>query len=1604
MAEISSLINDIESEYKKLGNECKKKYNTIREVIDISLKAISKLKDEQSNKEKFKNQLSLSIEILIKPIMIIIESKIFKFYFQSIVILKKLVTYNFICSNESDNIIKFLKEIFDNSSEDIQLKVLETLQSMISSNIINYNENNIDNIMIICCKTFSSKNMELKNPIKLIFKTLIKGVFEKVKIDIANNFIKNLIEIVEGKKKEWIIPSIYSKSLGLELIASIIENFSNLFLKEENLLKIIEEDVYNLIKKTLSMTNDALIGIKSFRCILIIIKKIKKCYNLIDDILKYAERDNSLTWQKIIGLEGLSEIINDHILLFNLYQNNFEIYENVLNSLTDITYKNVVMKPKVNENIQNTNLTGQSILKTSSKKIIDISNLRNSKFIDNNLIISEGESNYNNIIINPSYAYKLLTDCYVYLKNSFISIMEENGIKVNTTIDINKINEFNEIQNKIKEMLNFKYVAIKGALICLMINSNDDIVIQTYLNIFQNYISIFAAVNLTIVRDEFLNDLCKLAIPNNLTNSYEIKEKNILITRTIFNIAHCVNLLDSNSWVLLIETIQNIYYILIKSGYYLIKTSDQFEIDIVMKNIETNIKKYSYDTPNEEIHQIIKNNEININNINNDNNNVNKNIYINKTPSPKLNDKRKRFFQSLSPNKNLTTEERDNINILSNVVDTLFIDSNTYDENTLKDISKALHTTSKKLIDNYNKNNSKEKIIEIKNLNNSIELDNNNQSTILTFLNFNLVKILECAVINVNRIHLIWDDIVEVINMITINSKASSSSNKLTKFTIDALTIIIIWIVLKYRADENDNNPNNNFSNTKWQNTIFNPIIALLNHHHNISYLLNDLSLILQKCGTNLNNNGWNSFINILDNILFNNKVDTFQTENVFKLVEQIFNEYSSYLTIYNIDSMLNVLEKFSLNKDNNNICYSAVALFWQCADIIENFQRGKINLTKSQTEIYEQYLPDKEKQDEFFSKEWKNIFIKLININNDNRFDIRKSGINVFAQFYVAKINSMNCLKINNTVVSVDIINEIFFEIAKKNIKIFITSNKNLVSNNNNNHQNLKEWEDTIIITLQAIGKIIKSYFEENITNDDCLNDKSEIYSKLTKMCIDVIKYLTPEIGINILKDLSEIYVSDQKLFCEHINQAWEILNNINLFLNNEEKYIKKYSSSIIGGKLISNLIETLKLIFSKRQNFKDYQKQLEELFKFIPELFYPTSFTEGNSINSNPQKVLRIEKEIFDFIDELINNSEKSDIPLILNLLLSFIEYNPKKCHTDALCRRAFESIEKIFLNYQNNEYLLNEVIPKIIEKIKPILLCRTNNESVSIIIRNTKSENKFLWNFISTEFIIKIIQKVIFYLKNEDIWEKIIQLFTEIFKQSESGYKMIDKLFIEELIKSCQEMEIQIINFIVNVLLPNAIYIGNSLQSKLLSLLDIGSNIDYKENSNSSLSISKMCLNNLFNLCKYKNDDEIKKEFEKISLDGINQNEIKEREQIFIKIKIKISKMCTPILLKRSKDIMKKYIDDEIKSGAMPLSRNRTEEIKFILDELKNLKIFPGCESEENNEITDFSEAIKKSYKGHLFILHKIFSEFITTKENDIKMLIKEIFKIISTEMGV
>ena len=85
---------------------------------------------------------------------------------------------------------------------------------------------------------------------------------------------------------------------------------------------------------------------------------------------------------------------------------------------------------------------------------------------------------------------------------------------------------------------------------------------------------------------------------------------------------------------------------------------------------------------------------------------------------------------------------------------------------------------------------------------------------------------------------------------------------------------------------------------------------------------------------------------------------------------------------------------------------------------------------------------------------------------------------------------------------------------------------------------------------------------------------------------------------------------------------------------------------------------------------------------------------------------------------------------------------------------------------------------------------------------------------------------------------------------------------------------------------------------------------------------------------------------------------------------------------------------------------------EDIKYVLDKLKNLELYPNYlnfEEDPNygkitNGDTNMMDIIVKSKKSHIFQLLPLLSDFIVTKENDLKLIIKEIFKIISGEIGI
>ena len=1786
MVDKLNIIEDIESEYKKLYNECKKKYVLIKDLIEANLQTLNDLKNFKVN--QIEHELKKSVEGLLKPITQATESKYSKLYISCLCIAKKLVTHNLVRQNQTGTVIKILKDILDNSNEDfIQIKVLETLLPMVNPQVINLTEDLVNNVLQMCFKLYSFKNNNYKNPVSALFKQLMITVFgfldgylrpiitnkieenkkgknhnqlvkdhidqkveeiiesenitneieqsnenktdlEKPKeiehpvdevkiicnlrdvydyrnIDLTEFFnvevyntsisvFKTLMLVLEGKKKDWILPNLYSKALAIELLSGIIEQSGYVILFIEELNISITQELIKLLHKTFETANDYITGMKLCRLSIQIIDKMHIGYELIPFILKYAE--STQNWQKYLGIECLISLCSNPEVIIDLYQLSLNItspltyYSDLIDTLTKVSYSTITNK--IDLKAKNINIKSGSFCQSNyvhpPQKLINTASI---------LTETDYAINIQTSYPNPNIIQKLAYESFIGLKYSFFKIATLQNIehnKINTIITDKQI--------MAKELIILKYETIKNSMTALLINTTDEAHCQGYLNLFLSYISLFGCIQFYYGRDSYLNDLCKLAIPNNLENSLEMRDKNLLITKAVLNIVHCTHILDFNAWCLILDTLQKIYLMLLNSNNHMLKPSQEFEIDVIIKNLENTIKKFDPEYGSNQERTVLRvdmDDAQHINTIKPSNeimtkrstNEINEIISKDDTKSQSsqiqggLLSSIKNAFTfttNVAPSKENHTNQNnqsikdDNVDlmILSTAIDSLFINSKSYDIKLLIDIVRAFSHNTEQLIE-----------------------DNPSMGeNIITYLHFNLTKILEICVINISKVPFFWSYVLNLINII-----AAKNFSNISRFSMDCLTIINMFMLTQfnqkhfneiyskskneiqdYYKNEQEKIIEINQFESNWQGIIFKPFITITDSLSHMNIFLNmvyNLGKILQNCGQYFDKEGWEFYFKALSILVI--KADENLAEQSFKLVETINAEFIDFLQIENIKSYSILLENFSLNKKNANISYLAVTMFWSCCKVIEKFNKlykklitldipldknGQYDIKVIKTSSSELYFDFKNlsinqlkffaelKSDQYqnyFDTEWKGIFSKMISVNTDSRFEVRRACISTFADMF-----NNYCFIINQDV-SKFIIEEIYFLVFSKAYSNFETKIKrnrlkaesketnkdkksNLVSSDNlqigdfkadslklpnqtqTKQENLrrimptqdeKEWEESMILISQSIGKAMKVFLINQRKNniDDSKINESLFNVIVTNYCL-AMKMTSPDLASALLKSLQEIHSANQELFYKNYALIWTVFEEMGKFIITEF-YLTQICSLSSGSKMIHNVLDILKEIFIKNQTiynvFTD-GKNLAKLLNYVSLLLKSTRTSEGIMTVNNPQKHLIDEKYIFDFIEQLhlqINSLIACNI--YHNYLLQFVKYDLSDLHSEAHCRRVLEIMETFYTSkLQDPKINLKELVLQLIQETSYLCCLRNKNEYVTVLIKNNKLPMQ-LWHFTVYQ-LIKVLKiticeerkqtdnniEEIKTTNNNEVWEALITCFENLFKQSEGGYKNITRTLVDELLKSCQEMEVLVINFIVKDLLPHSLKIPKEKQIKLLNLLDLGCNFDYNStnvSNSSSASISKVCMANLFDLCKYRSIEDLK-------------NDVKENQESYYKIKVKIAKMSTPILLRRCKEILKSYFDDEVKSGSMPLPKTRIEDVKYVLESLKVLEVYSDYhileeEIEQKEELT-LKDLIMKNKKSHLFTLMPFFSEFITSKEPEIKSITKEILKIISQQI--
>jgi len=109
------------------------------------------------------------------------------------------------------------------------------------------------------------------------------------------------------------------------------------------------------------------------------------------------------------------------------------------------------------------------------------------------------------------------------------------------------------------------------------------------------------------------------------------------------------------------------------------------------------------------------------------------------------------------------------------------------------------------------------------------------------------------------------------------------------------------------------------------------------------------------------------------------------------------------------------------------------------------------------------------------------------------------------------------------------------------------------------------------------------------------------------------------------------------------------------------------------------------------------------------------------------------------------------------------------------------------------------------------------------------------------------------------------------------------------------------------------------------------------------------------------------------------------------------MKIAKIVVPLLMIRAREVLQKFILDDKKGGGMPIARERLAEVSFILSYLKNLELHPEIEEDKISNVAT-------GKKRHILKLFPLLCDCITTRENEIKQLLREIFHTAAKELGL
>lgn len=574
----------LQNDLKNLSIETKKKYPQIKESCE---EGIMKLRNTGVNSQ---TPIFYLVNQILYPVVQGCETKEQRIVKMCLGIIQRLITHQAVDQKGARYITDTLWMLMESGTEEV--KILQSVTLLLTTNTVVHGDTLARNL-VLCFRLHFTKDSTTINTAGATVRQLVSLVFERVlaedehfktkdqaKQDVniqelkmpsniapkglrpcagdAYLMFQDLVQLVNADRPYWLVGMTeMTRTFGLELLESVLTNFSSVFFQHPEFSFLLKERVCALVIKLFSpnikyrnsvpaSVQQATpldkpyfpISVRLLRVVSVLIQKyhsllITECEIFLSLIVKFLDPDKPI-WQRSLALEVLHklvvqpELLNSFCECYDLKTHTTNIFQDIVNSLGAYVQSLFV----------NPQLMGQSggIGNTTSAQGQPPALLAGmpvgpgvspqpgffSRGVWLPVVITfpsgQAKSTYMEMMdkieppmIPDGYGISVAYACLLDIIRSISMLVEVQG---NAEVDSEEAEKDHRLH---AQLINSSWCGLLAALSPLIEASTDETTSENVLKAIQTFASLCGSLELQTPRDAFITALCKASLPPHYT-------------------------------------------------------------------------------------------------------------------------------------------------------------------------------------------------------------------------------------------------------------------------------------------------------------------------------------------------------------------------------------------------------------------------------------------------------------------------------------------------------------------------------------------------------------------------------------------------------------------------------------------------------------------------------------------------------------------------------------------------------------------------------------------------------------------------------------------------------------------------------------------------------------------------------------------------------------------------------------------------------------------------------------------------------------------------------------------------------------------------------